>query len=140
MLNRHSARVFLIATSLTMVLLLMGCSSSKPNPDLNLGGIDIGEVFSGLMSRVPHALNGINSMESANKALNELTSVSLDLDDLIFNSQKLSEKGQLDLSMLALKATPEIEELNQMVNESPVFQGKLGGTMEDIVAKLKKLI
>jgi hypothetical protein len=120
--------------------LLMGGCSSQPNPALNLGGIDIEEVFNGQIKRIHQIMGSVRSMDTVEKALPELQAVSMNLDDLIFNSEKLSEEGQTHLSMLALKAVPQIEELVSQIKGSPATRDVLGGTMEEILGKLKQMI
>ena len=121
------------------MLLIVGCGSS-PNPALNLGGIDIEEVFSGQINRVYQIMGGITTLDTVDKALPELQAVSMNMDDLIFNSQKLSPEGQTALSMLALKAAPDLEALVKQVKSSPATRDALGGTMDEILAKVMKMI
>ena len=139
MLNRGAGRFFVVFLALVSLLLMSGCSSG-PNPDLNLGGIDIEEVFKGQISRVHQILGGVNSLDSVDKAAEELQIVSYNMDDLVFNSAKLSDEGQIALGILAMKAAPEIESLMGQVNSSPVTEEKLGGILGDIHAKILSLI
>ena len=139
MINRSFVRTFALLLMLTSLLLTAGCSS-QPNPALNLGGIDIEEVFKGQVLRVHQIVGGVNSLSSADAAVKELEIVSLNFDDLIFNSQKLSPEGQTALSVLALKAAPDMEALVTMVKSSPAIGARMGGTMDEILGKLMKLI
>ncbi len=139
MQNRSTARLIILSLTLVSLLLTSGCSSG-PNPALNLGGIDLEEALNGQLSRVHQIMGGVNSLSAADKALPELEQVSLNMDDLVFNSSKLSEEGQTALSLLALKATPEIQALIGQVNDSPAIARKLGAPLEGILSKLKQLI
>jgi len=121
-------------------MLTMGGCSSGPNPALNLGGIDIEEVFNGQITRVHQILGGINTLGDVDKAQGELEQVSMNFDDLIFNSAKLPEDGQTALSLLAVKALPELDGLVGQVKSSPAMEEKLGGVMGDIVGKVRSLI
>jgi len=119
---------------------LSGCASNKPNPDLDLGGMDLEEAFTGAMQRVNQILGGINSMESAEKANEELELVSMGMDDLIFNSQKLSPNGQTALSMIAVEEASNLENLIAQVNNQPVIAEAVGGTLQEILGKIRQLI
>lgn len=133
-------RYCLAALFLVAVGGLTGCAGSQPNPALNLGGIDVGAAFDGQMSRVKQIMGNVNSLSSADKAASELEEVSLYMDDLVFNSQKLSPEGQTALSMKSMKAVPDMESLISMVGSSPALGEKLGGVLEGILAKMKQLI
>ena len=139
MLNRGAGRLVLVYLTLVLVVLVSGCSSG-PNPALNLGGIDIEEVFNGQILRVKQIMGGVNSLSSVDKAAEELQTVSYNMDDLVFNSAKLSDEGQIALGILAMKAAPEIGTLVDQVNSSPVTEEKLGGVLGDIHAKILSLI
>ena len=139
MQNRSAARLFVLSVTFVALLLMSGCSSG-PNPALNLGGIDIEEVFHGQVTRVNQILNGITNQASLDKAYDELQVVSTNFDDLIFNSAKLSPDGQTALSMLAMTEAPKMESLVNQVKESPALDDKLGGFMEGIYGKILGLI
>lgn len=139
MQNRNAARIIVLALALVSLFLMSGCSS-KPNPDLNLGGIDIEEVFNGQIARVGQILGGITSQGSLDQAHDELQVVSTNFDDLIFNSAKLSENGQMALSVLAMREAPEVERLVAQVKSSPVMDEKLGGVMDGILKRIMELI
>ncbi len=139
MQSRIVARFALL--SLTLIsLLLVGACSSSPNPALNLGGIDIEEVFNGQMNRVQQILGGVNSTAGLDKAASELQTVSYNLDDLIFNSQKLPLDGQTALSVLAMKESSNLQELVNQVNNNAAMKDKLGPVMQEIQAKVSQMI
>ncbi len=139
MKNRRANRLIILSLTLVSLLMISGCSSG-PNPALNLGGIDIEEVFDGQMLRVQQILGGITDQASLDEASSELQTVSYNLDDLIFNSQKLSLDGQTALSMLAMKEGPKLELLVNEVNNSPAMKEKIGGVMNDIYTKVMQMI
>lgn len=139
MQNRSAVRFVTFSLTLVSMLLISGCSSG-PNPALNLGGIDIEEVFNGQMMRVQQILGGVNSQATLDKAATDLQTVSYNLDDLIFNSQKLSLDGQTALSMLAMKEGTQLQTLVDEVNRTPAMKEKLGPVMEEIQAKVHQMI
>ncbi len=139
MIKSLTTKTVFAALVLLALLQLSGCAS-EPNPALNLGGIDLEEAFKGQISRVRQILGGINSMDAAEKAKPELEQVSMSIDDLIFNSQKLTPDGQTALSILALKEASDMEDLIRQVNSSPVIYRAIGETMEEILTKIKQLI
>ncbi len=139
MLKGTCARLIFLSVILVAVIAIGGCSS-KPNPELNLGGIDIEEVFNGQILRVNQILGGISDQSSLDKAKDELMVVGTNFDDLIFNSAKLSHDGQTALSILALGEAPKIERLVNEVKASPVLDEKIGGVMEDIYKKILSMI
>ncbi len=134
-----AARVILTMFVLLTMLQISGCAS-QPNPALNLGGIDLEEAFKGQMKRVDQILGGINSLESAEKANAELQHVSMSIDDLVFNSAKLSPEGQTALSILAVKEASNMEILVGQVNGSPVLRDAIGETMQGILERIRQLI
>ncbi len=117
-----------------------GCASSQPNPALDLGGMDLEAAFSGAIQRVGQILNEIDSIETAEKANDELALISMGMDDLLFNSQKLSMDGQTALSMVALKESQNMQDMMAQVSAQPAINNVVGGTMQDILAKIKQLI
>ena len=140
MIKRSTPQAAFAILVLLAMVQLSGCASNKPNPALNLGGIDLEAAFTGAMQRVNQILGGINSMESAEKANEELKMVSMGMDDLIFNSEKLSPDGQTALSMIALDEASKMENLIAQVNYQPVIAKAVGGTLQEILAKIKQLI
>jgi len=139
MQNRNAARFIFLSLALVSIVLANGCSSG-PNPALNLGGIDLEEVFNGQMLRVQQILGSVNSQSTLDKAASDLQTVSYNLDDLIFNSQKLSLDGQTALSMMAMKEGPNLKTMSNEVNNNPAMKKKLGPVMEEIHAKVLQMI
>lgn len=139
MANRRFAHSLILVFGIVSLMIVSGCSS-QPNPELNLGGIDVEEAFQGMILRVHQIVGGVNSLETADKAVPELESVSLTFDDLLFNSQKMSPEGQTALSVLALKAAPQMDALITQVKRSPAIEKRLGQPLNEILGKLMKLI
>jgi len=139
MAYRGFGSAVLLVLMMAILVMSAGCSS-KPNPELNLGGIDYEEVFEGVVARVYRVIGGVNRPGDLGGAVAELELVSMDFDDLVFNSEKLSADGKAALSDLALKAAPEMELLVERVKESPVMERELGGVLKGIFGKLKRLI
>ena len=135
--NPQAALAVLVLLALVQ---LSGCASNKPNPDLDLGGMDLEEAFTGAMQRVNQILGGINSMESAEKANEELKLISMGVDDLLFNSEKLSPNGQTALSMIAVDEASKLENLIAQVNNQPVIAKAVSGTLQEILGKIRQLI
>ncbi|MCP4290817.1 MAG: hypothetical protein GY780_03160 [bacterium] len=130
-----------ILTTLILTLVLMsGCAGSQPNPDLVLGGLDLEEAVNGMISRIHQVMGTVNNLDSAKKADAELKLVSMNLDDLIFNSQKLNMEGQTALSMVMLNKVPDINTLINQVKTSPAIEEILGETLVGIRDKMNSLI
>ncbi len=119
---------------------MSGCAGSQPNPDLVLGGLDLEEAVNGMISRIHQVMGTVNNLDSAKKADAELKLVSMNLDDLIFNSQKLNMEGQTALSMVMLNKVPDINTLINQVKTSPAIEEILGETLVGIRDKMNSLI
>ena len=124
---------------LLAVAILAGCGGSN-SEDMELGGINTGDMLDGLLARTFKALGGINSMESAEKAAPQLKAINDDFDDLIYHIPKLSEKGRSDLSKKAKNALPEIQDMARRINDMPGLNDILGKSMNDMVEKLSLLL
>ena len=139
-----TARLFAQSAITVLIILalfqLTGCGSSQPNPELDLGGMDLEEAFTGSIKRVNQILGKIDSLDAAEKANDELKLMSMGMDDLIFNSQKLSMDGQTALSMVALKEAQNMESMMAQVSSQPAINKIVGGTMQEILDKIKQLI
>lgn len=127
------------AVLILAVAILAGCGGSN-SEDMELGGINTGDMLDGLLARTFKALGGINSMESAQKAAPKLKAINDDFDDLIYHIPKLSEKGRADLSKKAKRALPEIQDTARRINDMPGLKDILGKSMDDMVEKLSLLL
>lgn len=132
--NGIPATVFLL-----LVLFLAGCGGGN-SPEMELGGINTGDVLDGLLARTFRALGGINSMESAEAAVPVLKAINDDYDDLIYHIPKLSEKGRDNMSKKAKKALPEIQDMARRINDTPGLSSILGPEMDAMVDKIGQLL
>ena len=129
----------LVMAALFTVILLSGCGGSN-SEDMELGGINTGDMLDGLLTRTFKALGGVNSMESAQKAAPLLQAINDDFDDLIYHLPKLSEKGRSDMSKKAKKALPEIQDMARRINDMPGLNDILGPSMNSMVEKIGLLL
>ncbi len=124
---------------LLLALFLAGCGGGN-SPEMELGGINTGDVLDGLLARTFRALGGINSMESAEATVPVLKAINDDYDDLIFHIPKLSEKGRANMSKKAKNALPEIQDMARRINDTPGLSSILGKEMDAMVDKIGQLL
>ena len=127
------------AVILLLVLSLAGCGGGN-SPEMELGGINTGDVLDGLLARTFRTLGGVNSMQSAEAAVPQLEAINDDFDDLIFHVPNLSEKGRENMSKKARKALPEIQNMANRINDTPGLGSVLGPSMDTMVDKLGQLL
>jgi hypothetical protein len=133
---RHGipAAVFLLAA-----LFLAGCGGGN-SPNMELGGINTGDMLDGLLARTFRALGNVNSMQSAEAAVPELQAINDDFDDLIYHIPKLSEDGRTEMSKKAKKAMPEIQDMARRINDMQGLSDILGPSLDTMVDKLGQLL
>ncbi len=127
------------AVFLLLILFVAGCGGGN-SPEMELGGINTGDVLDGLLSRTFRTLGGINSMQSAEAAVPQLKAINDDYDDLIYHIPKLSEKGRENMSKKARKALPEIQDMTRRINDTPGLSAILGPSMDSMVEKIGLLL
>ena len=132
--HKIPAAVFLLA-----VLFLAGCGGGN-SPNMELGGINTGDVLDGLLARTYRTLGGVNSMESAEAAVPLLQAINDDFDDLIYHVPKLSDEGRTELSKKAKRALPEIQDMARRINDMQGLSDILGPSMDAMVDKLGQLL
>ena len=120
-------------------LLLVGCGSSS-NPHMELGGIDLGKVLDGLVSRTEKALASVKDQPTAAAASEELELISQDFDDLAYHVPKLPVDGQIGLTKKVSENLGLMEEMARMVNANPGLRDILGEQMNVLVEKMKGLM
>lgn len=133
---RHGipAAVFLLA-----VLFLAGCGGGN-SQNMELGGINTGDMLDGLLARTYRALGSVNSMQSAEAAAPQLKAINDDFDDLIYHVPKLSEDGRAEMSKKAKRALPEIQDMARRINDMQGLSDILGPSMDAMVDKLSQLL
>ncbi len=124
---------------LLLIIAVAGCGGGN-SPEMELGGINTGDVLDGLLARTFRALGGINSMQSAEAAAPLLEAINDDYDDLIYHIPGLSEKGRENMSKKARKALPEIQDMAQRINDTPGLSAILGPSMDAMVEKIGQLL
>jgi len=132
--HRIQAAIFLLS-----VFFLVGCGGGN-SPEMELGGINTGDMFDGLLARTFRALGSVTSMQTAEAAVPQLKAINDDFDDLIYHIPKLSEKGRAEMSKKAKNAMPEIQDMAQRINDMPGLSGILGPSMNTMVEKLGLLL
>lgn len=125
--------------ALILLLGLVGCGGGN-SPDMELGGINTGDMLDGLLARTMRALDTVNSMDSAKAAVPVLEAINDDYDDLIYHVPKLSEKGRSDLSKKAKQALPQIQDTASRINDMPGLSDILGPSMNSMVEKIGLLL
>jgi hypothetical protein len=128
-----------LALTLALVLGLGGCGGGN-SQNLELGGINTGDMLDGLLSRTMRTLGTVNSMQSAEAAVPQLKAINDDFDDLIYHIPKLSEEGRAEMSKKAKQAMPEIQDMARRINDMGSLGDILGPEMNAMVEKLGLLL
>lgn len=136
-LNRN---VLIAGSLLALLSAVAGCGGSSNSQDMELGGINTGDMLDGLLARTFRALQSVNSMETAQAAVPTLDAINDDFDDLIYHIPKLSEKGRAEMSGKAKKALPEIQDMARRINDIPGLSDILGPSMNTMVEKITLLL
>ena len=132
---RPSALVVLLVMSISLFA-MPGCGGA-PDPAMELGGINTGEMLDGLLARTQRAMSLVNGVDGARKANAELLRVNEDYDDLLFHLPKLSDEGRAALAKKFSRVLPEMQALASRIHEMPALDDILGVTLDQMVAKLE---
>ena len=132
----------IMSALLALILLagLSGCGGSSNSEEMELGGINTGDMLDGLLDRTMRALNSVNSMQSAQAAVPVLDAINDDFDDLIYHVPKLSENGRAEMAAKAKKSLPQIQDMAARINDMPGLSGVLGPSMNAMVEKITLLL
>ncbi len=133
---RPSVLIILCVLSVAVVS-APGCGGGGPNPAMELGGINTGEVLQGLLARTQRAMSQVNSVDGAKAANEELLRINQDYDDLLFHIPKLSDEGRAALAKKSSRALPEMRSMVNQIHEMPALDEVLGETLDQMVAKLE---
>ena len=125
---------------LVLGLGLAGCGGGGNSPNMELGGLNTGDMLDGLLDRTFRTLGGVNSMQTAEAAVPQLKAINDDFDDLIYHLPKLTLEGRNEMSNKARKAYPEIKDMAQRINDMPGLNTILGPEMNAMVEKLGMLL
>ena len=117
----------------------VGCGGGN-SQEMELGGINTGDMLDGLLARTMRALNSVNSMETAQAAVPVLDAINDDFDDLIYHVPKLSENGRAEMAAKAKKSLPQIQDMAARINDMPGLSGVLGPSMNAMVEKITLLL
>jgi hypothetical protein len=128
------------ALALALLIGMAACGGGGNSQEMELGGINTGDMLDGLIARTFRALGGINSMQTAEAAVPLLNAINDDFDDLIYHLPKLSAIGRSEMSKKAKKALPEIQDTARRINDMPGLSEILGTSMNDMVDKLTLLL
>ncbi len=138
-LRKVSRKILPIALAMVLGLGLTGCGGGN-SQNMELGGINTGDMLDGLLARTFRALDSVNSMQAAEAAVPKLKAINDDFDDLIYHIPKLSDEGRSELSNKAKKAMPEIQDMARRINDMPGLSDILGSEMNSMVEKLGLLL
>jgi len=127
------------AAFLLAALFLAGCGGGN-SPNMELGGINTGDMLDGLLARTYRALGSVNSMQSAEAAVPQLQAINDDFDDLIYHIPKLSDDGRTEMSKKAKRAMPEIQDMARRINDMQGLSDILGPSLDTMVDKLGQLL
>lgn len=122
-----------------VLLMSSGCGGSS-NKNLDLGGINLGEVLDGMVARTQQALASVKDQHSAQAASDQLELISQDFDDLAYHAPKLPAEGQIALTKKVSKNLGLMEEMARSINGSPALRDILGAQMNTLVEKMKGLM
>ena len=131
-----SAVIVLLILSAAMVV-VPGCGGGGPDPTMELGGINTGEVLQGLLARTQRAMSQVNSIDAAKRAKTELLRINEDYDDLLYHIPNLSDEGRAALAKQSSRALPEMQAMVNQIHEMPALDDILGVTLDEMVAKLE---
>ena len=135
------SRTVQCALALVLLLSVAGCGGGGGNSqEMELSGINTGDMLDGLLSRTFRALGEINSLQAAEAAVPTLQAINDDFDDLIYHLPKLSESGRIEMSNKAKRSLPEIQDMARRINDMPGLDKVLGSSMNDMVDKLTLLL
>ena len=132
--------ILLSTWALILVLGLAGCGGGGNSPNMELGGINTGDMLDGLLDRTMRTLGSVNSIQSAEAAVPQLKAINDDFDDLIYHLPKLSPEGRNEMSNKARTAFPEINDMARRINEMGSLGKILGPEMDAMVEKVKFLL
>ena len=133
-------RIVLCTLILVLLAGLAGCGGGGNSQEMELGGINTGDMLDGLLNRTFRALGSVNSMQTAEAAVPQLESINDDFDDLIYHVPKLSEEGRAEMSKKTKKAMPEIQDMARRINDMGSLGDILGPEMNSMVEKLGLLL
>lgn len=135
-----NSRTGLCALALVLLLCAAGCGGGGNSQEMELGGINTGDMLDGLLARTFRTLGDINSLQAAEAAVPQIQAINDDFDDLIYHIPKLSENGRQEMSNKAKKSLPEIQDMARRINDMPGLGSILGSSMDDMVEKLTLLL
>ena len=118
---------------------LVACGGGN-SPNMELGGINTGDMMDGLLDRTMRTLGSVNSIQTAEAAEPQLKAINDDFDDLIYHLPKLTPEGRNEMSTKARKAFPEIQDMANRINEMGSLGKILGPEMDAMVEKVKLLL
>ena len=133
--HRFQAAFFLLS-----VFFLVACGGGGNSPNMELGGINTGDMLDGLLDRTMRTLGSVNSIQTAEAAVPQLKAINDDFDDLIYHLPKLSPEGRHEMSNKARKAFPEIQDMANRINGMGSLGKILGPEMDTMVEKVKLLL
>ena len=134
------ARYCGMALVVLAALIAGGCGGGGPSPEMELGGINTGEVLQGLLDRAARTLAGVRDYDSAEAAAPQLEAINDDFDDLIYHVPKLSPEGRSEMGRMAAGSLPQIQEAAARINGIRGLDKILGPAMDEMVDKMTQLL
>ena len=135
---KRASRATLLAVALLATVLAAGCGGG-PDPNLDLGGIDMGQAFDGVLQRTQKAIAGITGLEAARKANTELALVNQDLDDLLYHLPGLNAEGRAALAGKATRALADLQPVAERIGEMPALDDVVGETLRGTLSRLEQV-
>jgi len=130
-------RPTIVLLALLAILLLAGCGGKTSK--LETGGITANDLLDNLMAKTTRIISDVRSVDTAEAALPELQGVSEDMDELIKESDRLSQGARADLAQQASRYMPGLKDNAKRINAWKGVGDILGPTMNELVGKLAQL-
>jgi len=121
------------------VLVCAGCGVSYHH-SLQMPNFNYGELLDGHMGRVGQTLSSVRDLYSARVASQQLKQINIDLDDLVFNSSRLTPEGQMELGKLAQKHLETLGPVAAEMKSDATLSEMISPELEVTLEHLRELV